>query len=44
MTESDFARPVIEIRNFADNALEHEIYTLRRKCDVPVGKKKENLH
>ncbi len=28
MTESDLARPVIEIRNFADNVLEHEIYTL----------------
>jgi len=27
MTESDLARPVIEIRNFEDNVLEHEIYT-----------------
>ena len=40
MTESDLARPVIEIRDFADNALEHEIYTFgEENVIVPVGKK-----
>lgn len=40
MTESDLARPVIEIRNFADNVLEHEIYTFgEENVIVPVLKK-----
>ncbi|MEK6980347.1 MAG: PINc/VapC family ATPase [Thermoproteota archaeon] len=40
MTESDLARPVIEIRNFADNVLEHEIYTFgEENVIVPVSKK-----
>lgn len=39
MTESDLARPVIEIRNFADKELEHEIYTFgEENVIVPVGK------
>jgi len=40
MTESDLARPVIEIRNFADNVLEHEIYTFgEENVIVPVSKR-----
>ncbi|MCH7966277.1 MAG: Flp pilus assembly complex ATPase component TadA [Thaumarchaeota archaeon] len=40
MTESDLARPVIEIRNFADNVLEHEIYTFgEENVIVPVVKR-----
>ncbi len=40
MTESDLARPVIEIRNFADHVLEHEIYTFgEENVIVPVSKK-----
>jgi ATPase len=40
MTESDLARPVIEIRNFTDNVLEHEIYTFgEENVIVPVSKK-----
>ena len=40
MTESDLARPVIEIRNFVDNVLEHEIYTFgEENVIVPVSKK-----
>ena len=40
MTESDLARPVIEIRNFADNVLEHEIYTFgEENVIVPVAKR-----
>jgi len=40
MTESDLARPVIEIRNFVDNQLEHEIYTFgEENVIVPVLKK-----
>jgi len=40
MTESDLARPVIEIRNFADDTLEHEIYTFgEENVIVPVSKK-----
>ncbi len=40
MTESDLARPVIEIRNFADNQLEHEIYTFgEENVIVPVSRK-----
>jgi ATPase len=39
MTESDLARPVIEIRNFEDDTLEHEIYTFgEENVIVPVGK------
>jgi len=44
MTESDLARPVIEIRNFEDNALEHEIYTFgEENVIVPVCKKTEKV-
>lgn len=40
MTESDLARPVIEIRNFEDNMLEHEIYTFgEENVIVPVSSK-----
>jgi ATPase len=39
MTESDLARPVIEIRNFENNVLEHEIYTFgEENVIVPVAK------
>ena len=44
MTESDLARPVIEIRNFADNVLEHEIYTFgEENVIVPVAKKVQKV-
>jgi len=44
MTESDLARPVIEIRNFADNVLEHEIYTFgEENVIVPVSKKVQKI-
>ncbi|MFB5628268.1 MAG: PINc/VapC family ATPase, partial [Nitrosarchaeum sp.] len=44
MTESDLARPVIEIRNFADNVLEHEIYTFgEENVIVPVSKKAQKV-
>ena len=44
MTESDLARPVIEIRNFADNVLEHEIYTFgEENVIVPVAKRVEKI-
>lgn len=37
MTESDLARPVIEIRDFGTNTLEHEIYTFgEENVIVPV--------
>ena len=40
MTESDLARPVIEIRNFEDHVLEHEIYTFgEENVIVPITKK-----
>lgn len=40
MTESDLARPVIEIKNFQDDVLEHEIYTFgEENVIVPVEKK-----
>jgi len=40
MTESDLARPVIEIRNFENNVLEHEIYTFgEENVIVPVAKR-----
>ncbi|RNJ79134.1 MAG: ATPase [Nitrosopumilus sp. H8] len=40
MTESDLARPVIEIRDFADGTLEHEIYTFgEENVIVPVSKR-----
>ena len=40
MTESDLARPVIEIRDFENNSLEHEIYTFgEENVIVPVSKK-----
>ena len=44
MTESDLARPVIEIRNFADNVLEHEIYTFgEENVIVPVSKRVQKV-
>ena len=44
MTESDLARPVIEIRNFADNVLEHEIYTFgEENVIVPVAKRAQKV-
>jgi len=44
MTESDLARPVIEIRNFEDNNLEHEIYTFgEENVIVPVAKRGEKV-
>ena len=44
MTESDLARPVIEIRNFEDDVLEHEIYTFgEENVIVPVGKKADKI-
>ena len=44
MTESDLARPVIEIRNFENNALEHEIYTFgEENVIVPIGKKPQKI-
>ena len=44
MTESDLARPVIEIRNFEDNVLEHEIYTFgEENVIVPVTKRVEKV-
>ena len=40
MVEQDLARPVIEVRNFDDNLLEHEIYTFgEENVIVPVSKK-----
>ena len=42
MTESDLARPVIEIRNFENNVLEHEIYTFgEENVIVPVVKREK---
>jgi ATPase len=44
MTESDLARPVIEIRNFTDNVLEHEIYTFgEENVIVPVAKRVQKV-
>ncbi len=44
MTESDLARPVIEIRNFEDDVLEHEIYTFgEENVIVPVVKKADKV-
>jgi ATPase len=44
MTESDLARPVIEIRNFENNSLEHEIYTFgEENVIVPIGKKTQKV-
>lgn len=44
MTESDLARPVIEVRNFQDNVLEHEIYTFgEENVIVPVSKRVQKV-
>ena len=44
MTESDLARPVIEIRNFENNTLEHEIYTFgEENVIVPIGQKARRI-
>ena len=44
MTESDLARPVIEIRNFADKILEYEIYTFgEENVIVPVNKRVQKI-
>ena len=40
MTDSDLARPVIEVKNFKDDVLEHEIYTFgEENVIVPVGER-----
>ena len=40
MAEQDLARPVIEVRNFEDHNLEHEIYTFgEENVIVPISKK-----
>lgn len=39
MTESDLARPVIDVKNFENHSLEYEIYTFgEENVIVPVGK------
>ena len=44
MTESDLTRPVIEVRNFEDNTLEHEIYTFgEENMIVPILKKTKKV-
>ena len=44
MIESDLARPVIEIRNFENNTLEHEIYTFgEENVIVPIGKRSQKV-
>ena len=44
MTESDLARPVIEVRNFQDSVLEHEIYTFgEENVIVPVAKRVQKV-
>jgi ATPase len=44
MTESDLARPVIEIRNFENNSLEHEIYTFgEENVIVPISKTSQKM-
>jgi len=44
MTESDLARPVIEVRNFETNTLEHEIYTFgEENVIMPIGKKSQKV-
>ena len=44
MTESDLARPVIEIRNFENNTLEHEIYTFgEENVIVPINKSSKKV-
>jgi len=44
MTESDLARPVIEVRNFENNTLEHEIYTFgEENVIIPIGKKTQKI-
>lgn len=49
MTEADLARPVVEVRNFEDNALEFEIYSYGEETVViPVSpstaKAKKSVH
>lgn len=44
MIESDLTRPVIEIRNFANNVLEHEIYTFgEENVIVPIAKRAQKV-
>ena len=44
MTESDLARPVIEVRNFQHNVLEYEIYTFgEENMIVPVAKRVQKI-
>ncbi|HUT05453.1 MAG TPA: PINc/VapC family ATPase, partial [Nitrosopumilaceae archaeon] len=44
MTESDLASPVIEVRNFENNTLEHEIYTFgEENVIIPIGKKTQKI-
>lgn len=43
MTESDLARPVVEVKDFETNSLEYEIYTYGdEKVVIPIKKKKES--
>jgi ATPase len=44
MTESDLARPVIEIRNFENNVLEHEIYTFGDCIASIIGRGGTNIN
>lgn len=43
MTEQDLARPVIEVRNFADHNLEYEIYTYgEENIVIPISKESKS--
>ena len=43
MTESDLARPVVEIRNFEDDSMEYEIYTYgEENVIIPIKGEKES--
>lgn len=44
MTESDLARPLVEVRDFLNDRLEYEIYTYgEENVIIPVGKVSEGL-
>ncbi|MEM1942555.1 MAG: HAD-IA family hydrolase [Candidatus Caldarchaeum sp.] len=44
MTESDLARPLVEVRDFLNDRLEYEIYTYgEENVIIPVGKVSEDL-
>lgn len=43
LTESDLARPIVEVRDFETERIEYEIYTFgEEKVMVPIGAKKED--